>query len=155
MCLLLCTAREAPRLGHDVRPQRFDAGAPTTVLELLEQPGSLTRRKIVLPSANDTLADERRHIVGTATRPALLILAHALEATVPQNSTQYGLIGDIVRAHELPDATYGRRRVGAHAFVRQEEHIVIVGVLVPRTQIVEIIAEVDLAGQKTFEKIRP
>src|SRR6185503_20555191 len=124
----------------------------------LGQPPRLRRREAVAPIADDAFANERRHVGGARARPAFLVAAHLLEPAVAHDALEAACIAREAARAAAPEirerARRGRRRP-EHSLVSQEQHVRIPAVRPPRAQVLEVVAEIDLAAYEALEERIP
>src|SRR5690606_16728163 len=89
-------------------------------------------------------------------RPALLIAAHAREARGTEHALDDGIVlgsGGGRAADEAAETPNRPTRVGEHVLVSQYLHVRLLRAGDPREQMIEVIAEVDLARDEAFEEV--
>lgn len=81
---------------------------------------------------------------------------HAREAARLDDALELGRNGGRLtsrRAEKLRDLDYRRSRIRLHLLVSQEQNVVGAGELLPRNEMLEVIAEIDLTANETLEEI--
>ncbi len=123
-------------------------------MEFCQKRARLARRKQRPPFAHSSLADKRRRPVGPPARPPLRVTPHGVDTGLFDQPIEIGRRRDARcrrLAEETREASNRLARVMPERLVGQEQHVLRLDIGKPRLKVIEVVAEVDLAGKEAVE----